>query len=166
VNKLSIIIGIDPGYHRTGYGIIEKKGNRFEALEYGCIETSPKKTLLERYFDIEEVLNQILDDFSIDIFSIEKLFFNNNVKTAIEVAQARGIMLLVAHKHDLIIREFTPIQIKQGVTGYGRAEKSQVQKMVKSLLSLSEIPKPDDTADALATAICAANSNNYKEMVV
>jgi len=110
-------------------------------------------------------LNDILNDFDVDIFSIEKLFFNNNVKTAIEVAQARGIMLLVAHKHNLTIREYTPGQIKQGVTGYGRADKKQVQKMVTSLLSLSEIPKPDDTADALAAALCAANSN-YNEMVV
>lgn len=160
------IIGIDPGFHRCGYGVIEKKGSKLEALEYGCIETDPKKDLLERYFDIERVLNEIINDFSIDIFSIEKLFFNNNVKTAIEVAQARGIMLLVAHKHNLIIKEFTPIQIKLGVTGYGRAEKGQVQRMVKNLLFLSEIPKPDDTADALAAAICAVNSNNYKDMVV
>jgi len=160
-----IIIGIDPGYARCGYGVIEKKGSRFSALEYGCIETSKKAPLLERYFQIEETLNEIINDFEIDVFSIEKLFFNKNVKTAIEVAQARGIMLLVAHKHNLIIKEFTPIEIKLGVTGYGRAEKNQVQKMVKNLLSLSEIPKPDDTADALAAAICAANKN-YNEMVV
>ena len=159
------ILGIDPGFHRCGYGVIEKRGSHLEALEYGCIETSREKTLLERYFVIERILNEIINDFDIDIFSIEKLFFNKNVKTAIKVAQARGIMLLVAHKHNLTIREFTPIEIKLGVTGYGRAEKQQVQKMVASLLSLSEIPKPDDTADALAAAICAGNKT-YEEIIV
>lgn len=153
-----IILGIDPGYAIVGYGIIEFKGNRYSYKDYGAIFTTPKDDFLTRLELIFNRTNELIETFNPEVVSIEKLYFQNNQKTAIDVAQARGVILLSAKKHNLPVYEYTPLQIKSAVTGYGKAEKIQVMSMVKRLLSLKEIPKPDDTADALAAAICHVNS--------
>lgn len=158
------VLGIDPGIAIVGYAVLEEEGSQFRVLEYGCITTSSKKALPERIAYIYEELTQIIDEFKPDDFAIEELFFNKNIKTAITVAQARGAQILAAVHKDLPIYEYTPLQIKQSVTGYGRADKNQIQETVKNILSLSEIPKPDDAADALAICICHMFSGRFKEM--
>jgi crossover junction endodeoxyribonuclease RuvC len=157
------ILGIDPGYATLGFGIIERKANKSEPLVYGAIKTDSDDDLLTRYMFLADELQEIIDEFDPDHAGVEKLYFNENVKTAINVAQARGVVLLVLKQNDLVVEEFTPIEIKKGVTGYGRAKKGQVQKMVKSLLGLKEIPKPDDAADALGAAICAGQTLGYEK---
>ncbi|MFW5962053.1 MAG: crossover junction endodeoxyribonuclease RuvC [bacterium] len=158
-----IILGIDPGYGRVGYSIIEKKANKFIPHNYGLIETFNDKTLLERYFEIHIKLNEIIEEYQPEQMAVEELFFSKNVKTAIDVAQARGIILLTGHQHGLILAEYKPNEIKQAVCGYGQAKKRQMQKMVKMLLNLKEIPKPDDVADAIAVAICHGQSYGYNK---
>jgi len=155
-----IILGIDPGLATTGYGLIEEKKKDFKLVDYGCISTSPRLPFDSRLKKIYQDLNKIIKDFEPSVFSIEKIFFCKNAKTALEVGQARGIALLTAAQKNLKIYEFTPLEVKQTITGYGKAEKIQVQKMVKLLLNLKEIPRPDDAADALALAICGAR-NHY-----
>ncbi|WP_026893974.1 crossover junction endodeoxyribonuclease RuvC [Clostridiisalibacter paucivorans] len=159
-----IIIGIDPGIAIVGYGIIRYKGNNFKVIDYGAITTEPKYSFPERLKIIYDELTEILVKYNPDVFAIEELFFNKNVKTAIDVGQARGVELLTAINKEIDIFEYTPLQVKQGVVGYGRAKKRQVQEMVKILLNLSEIPKPDDVADALAVAICHAHSMNFDSL--
>ncbi len=154
-----IILGIDPGFARTGYGIIEEKNKNIRMLDYGCI-TTPAGVLFEkRLKKIREEINDLIKKHKPDICAVEKIFFCKNAKTAIDVGQARGVVILTAAEKNLKILEFTPLQVKQFITGYGKAEKGQIQKMVKILLGLKEIPKPDDAADALALAI--AGSNNF-----
>ncbi|MBQ4155481.1 MAG: crossover junction endodeoxyribonuclease RuvC [Clostridia bacterium] len=153
-----IIIGIDPGYAIVGYGVIEYKANKFRVLDYGAITTSKDDDLNDRLLQIYNHLCNILDAYNPDALSIEKLFFNTNATTAIGVAQARGVCLLAAKQRGLDIAEYTPLQVKQAVTGYGKAVKQQVQEMTRMLLGLQKVPKPDDTADALAMAICHAHS--------
>jgi len=159
-----IILGIDPGIAIVGYGIIECSGNSFKALEYGAIITEAGTPFPDRLKIIYEEMSCIIEEYNPEDLAIEELFFNKNVKTAIKVGQARGVEVLAAVNKGLGIYEYTPLQIKQGVVGYGRAEKAQVQEMVKMLLNLKAIPKPDDVADALAVALCHAYSLKFKEM--
>lgn len=153
-----IILGIDPGIAIVGYGIVEYNGNSFKTLDYGAILTDSKETTPNRLNKIYGELGNLIDIYNPDVVAIEELFFNKNVKTAIAVGQARGVIILAAARKNLDIYEYTPLQVKQGVVGYGRAEKKQVQMMVKTFLNLRSVPKPDDVADALAVAICHAHT--------
>lgn len=153
-----IILGIDPGIGRTGWGVIEKTGNKTKAIAYGCIETKAGLLLDVRLVAIRSELVKIIKKYKPLELGIEELFFNTNAKTALIVGQARGVVIVTAAELGLEIFSYTPLQVKTAVTGYGRAEKGQVGKMVKILLNLSEIPKPDDTCDALAIAIACAIS--------
>ena len=153
-----VILGIDPGYAIVGYGIIEYIGNRFRVFDYGSIQTKAGTPTNERLKIVYDSMTEIIAKHKPDAMAIEELFFNTNSKTAIVVAEARGIILLSAMNAGLEIGEYTPLQVKQAVTGYGRADKNQVQQMTKAMLGLDKVPKPDDTADALAIAICHAHS--------
>ena len=159
-----IIFGIDPGIAIVGYGVIEYKGNKFKVIDYGAITTEKTYTFPERLKMVYDELCMLLDKYNPDSVAIEELFFNKNAKTAIDIGQARGVQLLAAINRGLEIYEYTPLQVKQGVVGYGRAEKKQVQEMVKIILGLDKVPKPDDVADALAVAICHAHSSNFKSI--
>lgn len=154
-----IILGIDPGYAIVGFGILRYENNRFTVLDFGAITTPAGMDFTERLKSIYEDLSYLFQKYKPDALAIEKLFFNTNKKTAVDVAQARGVILLAAKMHGADCFEYTPLQVKQSVVGYGRAEKKQVQEMTKQLLGLSAVPKPDDTADALAMAICHAHSS-------
>jgi len=153
------ILGIDPGIGRCGWGVIEIRQGKFKVYDYGCIETSPQQNVQTRLQEIHEKISKIIKTYDPDILSIEELFFNTNAKTAFVVGQARGVILLAGAQNHLEIAIYTPLQVKMALTGYGRAEKRQVGQMVKTLLKLKEVPKPDDTADALAIAIAHAFSN-------
>lgn len=157
-----IIIGIDPGFAITGYGIIEHVSNKFRLVDFGVITTGPESSLPERLLKIDSDLNQLLAAYKPNVMSVEELFFNTNIKTAIAVGHGRGVALLTAARAGVPVYEYTPLQVKQSVVGYGRAKKEQVQQMVKILLSLDRIPKPDDAADALAVAICHAHSRKMQ----
>jgi crossover junction endodeoxyribonuclease RuvC len=152
-----IILGIDPGTAQVGYGII-KKQSELKAVDYGCIKTSPSFSTAERLKQTHQEITKLIKKHKPNIIAIEDIFFFKNLKTAIKVSQARGVALLTASQMKIKVAEYTPLQVKQAVTSYGRADKAQVQKMVKILLKLKEIPKPDDAADALAVAICCAHS--------
>ena len=153
------ILGIDPGYALMGYGVIEQKGNRFRVLDCGSIATGSSASLPERLKYLYSSLMDIIAETEPEWAALEELFYNTNAKTVINVGQARGVAVLACVNSGLEIAEYTPLQIKQALVGYGRAEKKQVQQMVKSILGLEKIPKPDDTADALAVAVCHANSH-------
>lgn len=155
-----IIVGFDPGLATLGYGVI-KKDNRgkCEMLDYGIVSTPKAENLAVRLCMLEKGIKQIIDKFKPDQIAVEELFFAKNVKTGIAVAHARGVLMLTANKECGNIFEYTPLQIKQALTGYGRAEKNQIQQMVKTLLGLKSIPRPDDAADALAVALCHAQTN-------
>lgn len=161
-----IILGIDPGLAIVGYGVIEYSGNKYTAIDYGCIITESNINLPERLKIIYKELSDLIDEYNPEDIAMEELFFNKNVKTAIKVGQARGVEILAAINKGKAIYEYTPLQIKQSVVGYGRAEKMQVQEMVKLLLNLKKIPKPDDAADALAVAICHSSCLNFKDMFI
>lgn len=154
------IIGIDPGYAIVGFGVVDYDKHNFRVVDYGAITTDAGTDFNKRLLEIYNDLCYVLDKYKPESLSIEKLYFQNNQKTAIDVAEARGVTLLTAIQRNIPIAEYTPLQIKQAVVGYGNAEKKQVQEMTKSILGLSEIPKPDDTADALAIAICHAHSDS------
>ena len=158
-----IILGIDPGFGRMGYGIIEFKNNKYRVVEYGCITTPAHEQLSRRLRKIEVDLQSVIDRYNIDAAAIEELFFNTNTTTAIHVAEARGVMLCVLEKNNIKIAEYTPLQVKQALVGYGRADKQQIKQMVKELLKLDNMPRLDDTTDALAIAICYANSYKYEQ---
>ena len=158
-----IILGIDPGIAIVGYGLIECKGNKFKVIDYGCITTESKTLFPNRLKIVYDELTSIIEKYNPQDIALEELFFNKNAKTAIKVGQARGVEILAGINKNLDIFEYTPLQVKQAVVGYGRAEKHQVQEMVKFLLNLKEIPKPDDVADALAVAICHGTSLKFKE---
>lgn len=149
-----LILGIDPGYATIGYGLVDYTGDRFTPIRFGAITTPAGMEFSARLEIIYNDMTALLDRAKADALSIEQLFFTNNKTTAIDVAQARGIMLLTAKQHGVPIFEYTPMQVKQSVVGYGRAEKKQVMEMTRQLLRLDEVPRPDDTADALALAIC------------
>lgn len=157
--KFMIILGIDPGYATVGYGVIENTGSKNFAKEYGVIQTPKADTLPYRLGYIAEKIEELLERFKPDAIAVEELFFYNNQKTAIFVAEARGAILVPCLKSKAKIYEFTPLQIKQAMTGYGRADKNQIQQMVKIMLALDKIPKPDDAADALAVALTCAQTN-------
>jgi len=154
-----IILGIDPGLAIVGYGLIKYEGNKFTSLDYGAITTPAHTPVPERLETIYERLLSIIETYNPDDLAIEELFFNTNQKTVIQVCEARGVILLVAKQNGLDINEYTPLQVKQSVVGYGRAEKFQVMAMVKNILKLEKVPKPDDVSDALAIAICHAHSS-------
>jgi crossover junction endodeoxyribonuclease RuvC len=156
------ILGLDPGIGRTGWGILEVESSKLKVKSYGCIETAQKLSIEKRLQELYEQIVSILKTESPDVFAIEELFFNTNAKSAMIVGQARGVVLLAASQKELPISVYTPLQVKIAVTGYGRADKRQVGQMVKTLLHLDSIPKPDDTADALAIAITHAFSYKMK----
>ena len=148
------ILGIDPGYAILGWGVLDMKGNHFSVVDYGAVTTDAKMEMPLRLQHLYTQLSAIIAEYKPEVASIEELFFNNNAKTAIMVGQARGVAVLACVNGGLEINEYTPLQIKQALVGYGRADKKQVQAMVKAILNLKEVPKPDDTADAVAAAIC------------
>ncbi len=152
------ILGIDPGYAIVGYGAIAFKCNRYQTICYGAIETKASTPFCERIEHIYDDMNELINKVKPDAMAIEKLYFQSNQKTAIDVAQARGVILLSAKKMNVPIFEYTPLQVKTAVTGYGKAKKTQVMEMTKRLLSLEKMPRLDDTADALAIAICHAQA--------
>lgn len=154
-----IILGIDPGYAIIGWGVLEYKANKFRVMDYGAITTDAHTPFPLRLQTIYTEMNMIFDKYHPEVMSMEKLFYNNNAKTVIDVAQARGVITLSAQLHRVEIYEYTPLQVKQSVTGYGRAVKKQVQEMTRLILNLEKIPKPDDTADALAMAICHGHAS-------
>ena len=158
-----IIIGIDPGTATTGYGIIRAKNlkrkakNNLKCLDYGCIKTSPEFTDGERLEKINQELNKIIKEYQPKILAVENIYFFKNLKTVMTVSQAKGVILFTASRKKIPIYEFSPPQVKMAITGYGRAEKKEIQKAIKGILNLKEIPKPDDAADALAIAVCYTN---------
>lgn len=154
-----IILGIDPGTASIGFGVIEYKNKKTSLKEYGCLKTSPADTTAIRLRELYQKLCALVKKHKPALMAVEDIFFFKNLKTAIKVSQARGVILLCGAMHHISVAEFTPLQVKQAVAGYGRAEKAQVQKMVKTILALGEMPKPDDAADALAVALCCAHSH-------
>ncbi len=152
-----IILGIDPGFARMGWGVISKTGAKFSLVDYGCLKTSAKTGLSGRLELIFDGISKVIKKYKPDMAGIETLFFNTNAKTAVKVGEARGAVLVALKKSGIKICDVTPLQVKQAVAGYGRAEKSQIQKMVKTLLNLKEIPRPDDAADALAVALAVGS---------
>lgn len=153
------ILGIDPGYGRMGYGIIEKKqSGQWKALVYGCLNTDSEKSFVCRLVEIKEKVDALSKKYKPEIMGIEKLYFVKNAKTAMDVGQARGAILLSGIENKMQIHEFTPLQVKQAITGYGKAEKKQMQKMTAIILGLKQKIKSDDAADALAVALCTAQS--------
>lgn len=152
------ILGIDPGYAIMGWGVIDMKGNHFAPVAYDSILTPANMPKIDRLKILYNGLMDVIAEYEPEVASVEELFFNNNAKTVIMVGEARGVALLACANSGLEVFEYTPLQIKQGLVGYGRAEKKQVQSMVKTILNLDAVPKPDDTADALAAAICHGHS--------
>ncbi len=160
-----LILGIDPGLATTGYGLIRKKDSDYYFILYSCVKTTAGKDLSARLLVIYSTIAQVIAEHSPDVIAIEELFFNTNVKTAFVVGQARGVVLLAAAQANIEVFSYTPLQVKQSVVGYGRAEKQQVQQMVKIMLNLPTIPKPDDAADALAVALCHGSFEHYNRLV-
>lgn len=158
-HTMSLILGIDPGIADTGYGIIKKEQDgKMTCLEYGSVRTHAGNETSVRLEKIYSNLDAKIKEYKPQLMAVEQLFFCNNVKTALAVGEARGVVMLLARKHRLQIVEYTPLQVKQAVSAYGKASKMQIQKMVQFLLNLEDLPKPDDAADALAVAICAGNT--------
>lgn len=157
-NKTVRILGIDPGFGRVGFGVVEEKNGKWVHIDHGCIETSPKKKFVERLIEVRDELNLIIKKYQPTRMAVEELFFFKNAKTAMEVGQARGVILLTGIENGLPVDEFTPLQVKQAMTGYGRAEKGQMQKVVAMILGMKEKIKSDDAADALAVALCTGQS--------
>lgn len=152
-----IILGIDPGFARLGYGVVEKRARSLVHIAHNVIETNARQTHIARLLRLEKELTRILKLYQPDVVAVEELFMHKNMKTVMKVGEARGVIMLTLGKQKKEAREFTPLQVKQALTGYGRADKVQMQYMVQCLLRLLEPPKPDDAADALAVAICCAN---------
>lgn len=155
-----LILGFDPGTTLIGFGLIDKDRQKLKAIDYGCINTATCASQ-DKLSQLEKQVVALISKHRPDFISIEKLFFSKNVKTAMSVSEARGVIALCAQKNRRPIFEYTPLQIKQAVVGYGQASKKQVQQMVKIILKLKEVPTPDDTADALAAAICCAHSERF-----
>ena len=161
-----VVIGIDPGTARTGYGVVSQgQDGSLQMLAYGVIETPAKSEMPQRLLQLFQELNSILLLHQPADAAVEKLFFQSNVTTAISVGQARGVALLCLAQAGLEVSEYTPMEIKQAVAGYGGAKKDQVQQMVRALLGLREIPRPDDAADALAVAICHIHSAHMRRLI-
>lgn len=157
-----IILGIDPGLAIVGWGVIEYSGSRFTVLGYGSIDTPAHTATEDRLVMIYEGIKKLIETYRPDQMAVEELFFNTNITTGIRVAEARGVILMCAKSLGVSIYEYTPLQVKQAVVGYGRAEKKQVITMVTMLLGLAKPPRPDDTADALAIAVCHAHSGGSR----
>ncbi len=153
------ILGIDPGLATMGFGVIDTVNGKSTAVDYGVVLTPKTEALPTRLAILEKGVKSLIEKYKPDEVALEELFFNNNVKTAIDVAQARGVILLTCVKECGRLFEYTPLQIKQALTGYGRAEKQQIQQMVTTFLGLNKIPRPDDAADGLAVALTHANTN-------
>jgi crossover junction endodeoxyribonuclease RuvC len=153
-----IVLGIDPGTAALGFGLVERKGASLRAIDFGCVSTSPDLPLPERLSVIHGHVAELIETHAPDILAVERLFFSRNAQSAFGVGQARGVVLLAAAQAGIPVREATPNEIKVAVTGYGNADKGQVGRMVTVILQLAEVPTPDDTADALACAICIANA--------
>ena len=161
-----IALGVDPGTATTGYGIVkDSPDGRLKKICYGVIRTDPKTPYSLRLKEIHEGITNLIRQYNPEAIAIEQLFFNKNIKTALTVAQSRGVIILTASLANLEVTEYTPLQVKEAVHGYGRADKTQIQQMVKVLLGLEEIPKPDDAADALAIAICHLNSYKMRKYI-
>lgn len=158
-NKSIKILGIDPGTASLGWGIIEKNGSNIKPINYGCINTSANAETPKRLFDIFKELCDIIEEEKPDYAAVEQIFFFKNQKTVIPVAQARGVAIVACETLKVPVAEYTPLQVKQALTGYGRADKKQIQEMVKVICKLKNCPKPDDAADALAVAICHSQTN-------
>jgi crossover junction endodeoxyribonuclease RuvC len=161
-----IILGIDPGYGTIGYGVIEKNGSKITPVDYGVIQTPKDESIATRLAMIYDSLNILIKKYKPDEIAVEELFFNTNITTGIKVAQARGVILLCAVRECGRLFEYTPLMVKQSLTGNGRADKKQVQYMVKMMLKLKTEPRPDDAADALAIAICHANTCGFNQRVL
>ncbi|MEK7488121.1 MAG: crossover junction endodeoxyribonuclease RuvC [Patescibacteria group bacterium] len=160
-----IIMGIDPGDTLIGFGVIKKEGSRLALVAHGCISVpTAEKTTSQKLYELEKKLGEVLSAYTPDVVGIEDIFFFKNLKTAVRVAQARGVILATCERHGISVLEFTPLQIKQAVTGYGRAEKKQVQKMVQAILGVPTPFTQDDAADALAAAICTHSSMLLKTL--
>ncbi len=158
-----IILGIDPGLAISGYGILNYVGNKFEVIDYGAVITDSTEEFPKRLKKIYDSYMNLFELYKPEAVAIEELFYNKNTKTAIAIAEARGVHLLAAENKNIPLYEYTPLQIKQGIVGYGRAEKKQIQEMVKVILKLDKVPKPDDVADGLAAAICHAHSLKFAD---
>jgi crossover junction endodeoxyribonuclease RuvC len=158
------ILGIDPGTATTGWAIIEEIKGKIFPVAYGHISTSPKNSVSERLKEVADDLEKIIKKYRPQEAAIEDIFFFKNLKTAVKVSQSRGAMLLTVENKNIKIASYTPLQVKQAITGYGRAEKKQIQLMVKNILKLKSIPKPDDTADAIAIALCHLNSRKINSL--
>jgi crossover junction endodeoxyribonuclease RuvC len=153
-----IVLGIDPGTASLGYGIVERIAGRLREVDHGCLTTSPDTSLPERLLEIHALVDDLISLHQPDLLGVERLFFSRNVQTAFAVGQARGVVLLAAAQHGTPVREATPNEVKSAITGYGAADKEQVQRMVQLVLGMSELPRPDDAADALAIATWVANT--------
>ena len=151
-----IVMGIDPGTARLGYAFIEtkKKGGKLKTIDYGCIVTNPELSPGERLKKINNELNKLIKKYKPKVLAVENIYFFKNLKTAMPVSQAKGVILFTAAKKKIPVYEFSPLQVKMTICGYGRATKQQIQRMIKEILNLPEIPKPDDAADALSIAVC------------
>ena len=160
-----LILGIDPGYAIIGWGVIRYERGRYIPVDFGAITTEAGLPFNRRLEMIYDQLNELLDTHHPDAVSVEKLYFQTNAKTAIDVAQARGVIMLALQQHGVPVYEYTPLQVKSAVTGFGQAQKPQVMEMVKRLLRLRAVPKPDDTADALTIAICHAQYGGVQQKI-
>lgn len=159
-----LVLGVDPGTATTGYGLVRERAGRLEALDYGAVTTSKDLPLPSRLLIIHKELTGLIRVHAPDAMAVEELFFNRNVRTALAVGQARGVVLFTAAAAGVPVAEYTPPQVKQAVTGYGGADKAQMQAMVKLVLGLREVPRPDDAADALAVAICCVHSHGLERL--
>ncbi|MGC9359102.1 MAG: crossover junction endodeoxyribonuclease RuvC [Anaerolineae bacterium] len=157
-----LVLGLDPGLATMGYGLATGDGQGLRAVDYGVVRTSPDVALAHRLLLLRSELRQLLEAHRPDAAAVEKLYFATNVRTAIAVGQARGVILLTLAEANIPIVEYTPLQIKQATTGYGQAEKRQVQEMVRRLFGLDEVPRPDDAADALAVCLCHLHSSRFQ----
>lgn len=157
-----IILGLDPGYATIGYGVIDADGTHFRTISYGAVTTPPEIPFENRLEIIYDGICELCQKYKPDAASVEELFFNTNIKTAIAVGHSRGVIVLALKKSGIDFYEYTPLQVKQSVVGYGRAEKRQVMLMTQTILGLSKLPRPDDAADALALAVCHAHSAKSK----
>ncbi len=162
---MMIILGVDPGFATLGVAVIEKDKNSFKSIYHTAIITKPKTSFETRLKILYDGMVEVIRQYQPEVMAIEKLFFNTNITTALPVAEARGVVILAAANHGIPVVEYTPLQVKQAMVGYGRATKEQMQKMVKSILKLDQTPKPDDVADALAIAICHGQSAGYGKLM-
>ena len=160
-----IILGIDPGMAILGYGVVEQIGNSLKVIDYGVVNTPSDMKTSQRLTVLFEAVGQLIERYRPEAAAVEELFFNKNAKTALSIGHARGVAILAAALKGIDVYEYTPLQVKQAVAGYGRASKQQVQQMVRMLLNLREIPRPDDAADALAVSICHIHSIGYQRII-